>query len=128
VEEEDLYLLQQFGPNLDKEIGEQDIRDFLIAELLKIRMKEGGSGELKLNRAQREYSRRCTKKNIVLKARQMGITTYVAARFFLQTITRPGILAVQVAQSQETAESIFKIVRRVWENLPEGLRNGALIY
>jgi hypothetical protein len=128
VEEEDLYLLQQFGPNLDKEIGEQDIRDFLIAELLKIRMKEGGSGELKLNRAQREYSRRCTKKNIVLKARQMGITTYVAARFFLQTITRPGILAVQVAQSQETAESIFKIVRRFWENLPEGLRNGALIY
>jgi hypothetical protein len=126
--DEDLYLLKQFGPFLDRDLGEKDIRNFLIAELLKIRLKEGGSGELKLNRAQREYSRRCTKKNIVLKARQMGITTYVAARFFLQTITRPGMLAVQVAQSQETAESIFKIVRRFWENLPDGLRKGALTY
>ena len=45
----------------------------------------------------------------------------------MQTITRPGTLAVQVAHSLESAESIFDIVRRFWEKLPEGLRNGALV-
>jgi len=39
--------------------------------------------------------------NIVLKARQMGLTTWVAARFFLKTITRPGTLTLEVAHTQE---------------------------
>jgi hypothetical protein len=128
VEDEDLYLLRQFGPLLDQRVGEQSLRDLLIAELLKIRFKAGGIEYLRLNRAQLEYSRRCSKQNIVLKARQLGITTYVAARYFLQTITRPGTLTVQVAHSQESAEAIFNIVRRFWEKLPEGLRRGALIH
>ena len=126
--EDDLYLLQQFGPFLDQQMGEQSVRDWLITGLLKIRPKKGGIEVLcRLNRAQREYSQKCSKQNIVLKARQMGITTYVAARFFLQTITRPGTLTVQVAHSQESAEAIFNIVRRFWEKLPEGLRKGALV-
>ena len=126
--EGDLFLLQQFGPFLDQQVGEQTVRDLLIARLLKIRLKEGGTELLDLNRAQREYSQKCGKQNIVLKARQVGITTYIAARFFIQTITRPGTLAVQVAHSLESAEAIFGIVRRFWEKLPEGLRKGALIH
>ena len=51
----------------------------------------------------------------------MGITTYVAARFFIQTITQPGTVAVQVAHDQESAEEIFKIVHRFWENLPKAM-------
>jgi len=57
----------------------------------------------------------------------MGITTYIAARFFIQTITRPGTMTVQVAHDQESAEEIFKIVHRFWENLPQAMRRGALI-
>jgi hypothetical protein len=124
--EEDLYLLQQMGPFLDQPWGKQTVRDVMIEEMLRIRPKKGGIQKLRLNRAQREYSRNCGKQNIVLKARQVGITTYVAARFFVQTITRPGSLAVQVAHTQESAESIFNIVRRFWEKLPRGLRKGAL--
>jgi hypothetical protein len=123
---DDLYLLQQFGPFLEQQLGEQTVRDLLIAGLLKIRLKKGGTRLLQLNRAQREYARRCSKQNIVLKARQIGITTYVAARFFLQTITQPGTLTVQVAHSAESAESIFAIVQRFWENLPKELLKGAL--
>jgi hypothetical protein len=123
---DDLYLLQQFGPFLDEQIGEQTLRDFLVEGLLKIRRKELGSGLLRLNPAQREYSRKCSKQNIVLKARQLGITTYIAARFFIQTITRPGTLTVQVAHSLESAELIFSIVRRFWENLPNEVLTGAL--
>jgi hypothetical protein len=125
--ERDLYLLQQFGPFLDQKMGERTVRDHLITGLLKIRPKTGGSRWLKLNRAQQEYSRRCSKRNIVLKARQLGITTYVAARYFVQTITRPGTLTVQVAHSPESAEAIFNIVQRFWENLPKAMLKGALL-
>jgi hypothetical protein len=125
--EVDLYLLQQFGSFLDSRIGDETVRDHLITGLLKIRPKRGGSKWLRLNRAQLEYSRRCTRQNIILKARQVGITTYIAARFFLQTITRPGTLTVQVAHSQESAEAIFNIVQRFWENLPKAMQKGALV-
>jgi hypothetical protein len=122
----DLYLLQQLGAFLDHKMGEQSVRDLLIAKMLKIRPKRGGNQYLRLNRAQREYSQSCGRQNIVLKARQVGLTTYIAARFFLQTITRPGTLAVQVAHTPESAEAIFNIVRRFWEKLPDALRGGAL--
>jgi hypothetical protein len=125
--EVDLYLLQQFGPFLDQRIGEETVRDQLITRLLKIRPKTGGRRWLRLNRAQGEYSRRCSKQNIVLKARQVGITTYIAARYFVQTITRPGTLTVQVAHSPESAEAIFNIVQRFWENLPKATLKGALV-
>ena len=101
-------------------------RDFLIHHLLRIRTKERQLKPLTLNRAQAEYSRHCTKKNIILKARQLGITTYVASRFFIQTITQPGTVSLQVAHDQESAEDIFRIVHRFRENLPEALRQGAL--
>lgn len=124
----DLRLVEQFGESLDLRAKEETVRDLLIGGLLKIRVKKGGVRYLKLNRAQREYSRRCGKRNIVLKARQVGITTYIAARLFIQTITQPGTLTVQVAHSEESAQAIFNIVHRFWENLPNSrLRSGALI-
>jgi hypothetical protein len=103
------------------------MRDWLIANQVKIRDKDRNLVLLDVNRAQAEYAKRCTGRNIVLKARQMGITTYVAARFFVQTITRPGTLTVQVAHNQESAEEIFRIVHRFWENLPEAVRHGVLL-
>ena len=124
----DLQLVEQFGPFLDQRLGEETVRDLLIRGMLRIRPKKGALKYLKLNRAQQEYSQRCSKRNIVLKARQVGITTYIAARFFLQTITRPGTLTVQVAHSDESAQAIFDIVHRFWENLPnKRVRRGALV-
>ena len=124
----DLQLVEQFGPHLDQRIGELTVRDLLIQSLLKIRPKKGWERYLKLNRTQQEYSRQASKRNIVLKARQVGITTYLAARFFVQTITRPGTLSVQVAHSDESAQAIFNIVHRFWEKLPNRrVHNGALV-
>ena len=124
----DLQLVEQFGEFLDLKANDETVRDVLIRSLLKIRVKKGGVHYLKLNRAQREYSARCSRRNIVLKARQVGITTYIAARFFIQTITRPGTLTVQVAHSEESAQAIFRIVHRFWEQLPNSrVRRGALV-
>ena len=124
----DLLLLRQFGRVLDQRgKREEKVRDLLIESLLKVRSKGRVLVPLKLNRAQREYSAKCGKRNIVLKARQMGITTYVAARFFIQTITQPGTVTVQVAHDQDSAEEIFQIVHRFWEQLPKAMREGALM-
>src|SRR5882672_1667631 len=107
--------------------GGQEVtaRDWLIQRLLRIRTKSRKT-RFELNRSQLEYSQRCSKRNIVLKARQVGITTYIAARFFIQTITRRGTLSVQVAHDRESAEEIFRIVTRFWERLPLSMRKGAL--
>lgn len=102
-------------------------REYLMWALLRIRSKSGHLRQFQLNHAQRNLDRRCTKRNIVLKARQLGITTYVAARFFINCITQEGTLTVQVAHDQRSAEEIFRIVHRFLDNLPKGLRKGALV-
>ena len=130
---EELAFLRLIGTRLDVKpsLGSytlpDTLRDLLIASWLKVRSKTRGLVPLILNRAQREYSEHCSKRNIVLKARQLGMTTYVAARFFIQTILQPGTVSVQVAHDQESAEEIFKIVHRFWENLPEAMRRGAFL-
>ena len=93
---------------------------------LRVRDREGNEAPLRANVVQREFERRCGRQNIVLKARQMGMTTWVAGRFFLKTITAHGVLTVQVAHTREAAEGIFRVVQRFWECLPEELREGAL--
>ena len=99
---------------------------FLAETLLKVRTRAGAFAPLKPNRAQREFERRRGRANIVLKARQMGISTWVAGRFFLKTVTQPGTLSLQVAHTQEAAEEIFRVVRRFHNELPEALREGVL--
>jgi hypothetical protein len=134
-----LSLWEELGQDLDqklptrewthggkKTIVENPTRREVLMRQLRIRQKDRGLGPLVLNQAQAEYENRRTKNNIVLKARQLGITTYVAARFFLETTTKPGTLTVQVAHDQESAEEIFKIVHRFWANLPGELRRGRL--
>jgi len=125
----DLDLLVRLGTALDFRtcLADSTVGDLLIEGLLKVRSKTKGLVRLRPNRAQREFSQNCTKRNIVLKARQLGITTYIAARFLIHTITQPGTTAVQVAHSQESAEEIFKIVHRFWENLPKQMQQGALV-
>jgi hypothetical protein len=95
-------------------------------ELLQVRNRNGELLALKANPAQLAFEHGRGQRNIVLKARQMGITTWVAARFFLKTITGRGILTVQVAHTREAAEGIFRMVQRFWECLPEDLRKGPL--
>jgi hypothetical protein len=97
-----------------------------IGRLVKVRSRLGTVDSLKANRVQHEFELARGRHNIVLKARQMGVTTWVAARFFLKTITAKGVLTVQVAQTREAAEGIFRMVQRFWENLPDDLRQGPL--
>jgi hypothetical protein len=125
----DLEELLALGRLLDErpeQLGGETAGVFLAGALLKVRTRTGAFAPLQQNRAQREFERRRGRANIVLKARQMGISTWVAGRFFLKTVTQPGTLSVQVAHTQEAAEEIFRVVRRFHSELPEELREGVL--
>ena len=118
-----------FGRALDrcpKSLRGQRLGEALIEKLLLVRTRDGWTAPLVANAAQSAFERRRGRQNIVLKARQMGITTWTAARFFLRTITRPGTLTLQVAHTREAAEEIFRIVHRFVDWLPAELRAGPL--
>jgi len=121
--------LERFGGILDQHpvsLRGRTVMMELAEKLLQVRTREGRTAPLKANAAQMKFERRRGERNIVLKARQMGLTTWAAARFFLKTITRPGTLTLEVAHSQEAAEEIFRIVHRFVDCLPEKLREGPL--
>ena len=125
----DLERLLWLGERLDfrcDELGGESLSIGLARALLRVRNRDGEIVPLQANAAQRAYEDRRSRHNIVLKARQMGISTWIAGRFFLRTITQPGTLSVEVAHNLEAAEQIFRIVHRFYELLPEGLRRGVL--
>jgi len=124
-----LQELLDFGKHFDEPSdgpGDEKISAWLARDLLKIRNRGGLISALKANPVQAQFERERGAQNIVVKARQMGLTTWVAGRFFLKTITARGVLTVQVAHTREAAHGIFRMVQRFWECLPEDLRKGAL--
>lgn len=98
----------------------------LAGDLLRIRNRSGEHVALVPNRVQLAFEAGRGQRNIVLKARQMGISTWVSGRLFLKTITKQGTLTVQVAHTQEAAEALFRMVHRFVEQLPKELRKGVL--
>jgi hypothetical protein len=115
---EDLLLL---GRELDTPVNSsgEALIHYLAHSALRIRGRDGSSVPLIANRVQREFEKRRGQSNIVLKARQLGISTWIAARFFLKTALIPGTLTVQVAHTQQAAESLFQMVHRFYRQLPE---------
>jgi hypothetical protein len=129
LEELDAEELERFGRILDQRpvsLRGQTVGMVLAEQLLLVRTREGWTSPLKANAAQRAFERRRGERNIVLKARQLGLTIWAAARLFLKTITQPGTLTLEVAHTQEAAEEIFRIVHRFLDWLPEELREGPL--
>ena len=121
--------LLDFGREFDQlrdGAGDETTGVWLAGDLLRIRNRNGCESELIPNRVQTQFELERKRQNIIVKARQMGITTWVAGRFFLKTITARGVLTVQVAQTRDAAESIFRMVKRFWECLPEDMRKGPL--
>jgi len=120
--------LLQLGRMLrsDKTHTQLPARSYYAEKILRVRDRSGRLVPLKANPVQRRFEALRGRRNIVLKARQMGITTWMAGQFFLETITQRGVLSVQVAHTREAAESIFSVVERMWANLPWDMRDGPL--
>lgn len=104
-----------YAAMLDRPAGMASLSQTFLA----IRSRSGTSVPLLANRAQWQFEMQRGRENIVLKARQMGLSTWIAARFFLKTLLVPGTMTLMVAHTQESAEALFGVVQRMWENLPD---------
>ena len=97
------------------------------ARYFTITTKNQGVAPLVLNRAQRylhehlEAQRAQTGKvrAIILKGRQQGCSTYVAARFYWQATTRDGLRVFILTHSQDATRNIFGMVEQLHEGMPD---------
>jgi hypothetical protein len=118
-----------------REAGDRLVRlntdlEYFAAELLKIRPKAGALVPFLFNPAQRELHRIIEEQKaktgrvrvIVLKARQMGISTYVAARYYKATTSNPGLRTAIIAHEKPASKNLFNLVKRFHDHMPEDLR------
>ena len=58
----------------------------------------------------------------ILKARQLGSSTYIAARFFWEALFNPNTRVAVIAHSDIGVKNIFNIYQRFYNNLPKWLQ------
>lgn len=97
---------------------------------LKIRTKDAKVQSLKFNSEQRllnamlkdQFARTGRVRAIVLKARQIGMSTYTSARFFRKMHLFPNQQAVVIADQLDRAETLFGMYDRYANMLPQEIR------
>lgn len=108
---------------IDKLRGDLDLYGRTV---LKIRDKEAALKPLRFNDAQRLVHARISHQRattgrvraVILKARQEGVSTYTAARFFRGMHLWQGRKAMVIADSLERAGVLFDIYQRYLQNVP----------
>lgn len=99
-------------------------------DCLKILTKEGKLVPFQMNRAQlhihemleEQRARLGLVRALILKGRQMGISTYVGARFFRQTLLWPGQQAAVIAHIMKSTQNLAAMVMRFYRYLPPHLQ------
>lgn len=90
---------------------------------LHIKAKDGKIVPFNLNRAQL-YAHECLEKQkketgkvraIIVKGRQQGMSTYIGARYFHKTVTRPGTLTFIFAHDSFGSTSLFNMVKTYYD-------------
>ena len=98
-------------------------RTWRLNNLYHIRPKEGTSLiPFRLNWAQKEIYGNIWSRMIVLKARQLGVTTFFSVLFLDDCLFNPNREAGIIADTRENAEEIFRTkVKDVWDNVAKDI-------
>ena len=105
--------------------------EYFAETALKLRPKAGPLEPFKFNAAQKklhgllEEQKRKTGRIrcIVLKARrQLGVSTYTAARLYHRTIHNPGLRTIIIAHDRAASRNLYAIVKRFHDHMPEELK------
>ena len=100
--------------------------EIYAGDALVIRPKAGGDRLLRFNEVQRVLDVELDNmhnevgwvRGLVLKARQVGISTYCAARLYHRVTRRPGTRAKMMAHRDDATSNLFGMVRRFADNDP----------
>ena len=79
--------------------------------------KNGSSVKFSLNWAQQKLNDSTWYLNIILKARQLGISTYICLLFLDKCLFNSNVTTGIIAHTREDAEHIFKRIQYAYENL-----------
>lgn len=123
------------GLSVEAQLVKRLREDFLVyaPHCLKILDKSGNRLPLVLNKAQlyihalieQQLERTGKVRVLILKGRQQGASTYIAARFYWKTSMHAGRRAFIVAHEQKATDNLFSMVKRYHEHNPVPPRTGA---
>ena len=89
----------------------------LIESLLQIASKEGEDVEFKLNPAQYRLDMELTGRDLVPKARQEGVSSYVLARFLIACLMYRNTRAVVISHDRESTQRLLTRVQYYIEHI-----------
>lgn len=97
---------------------------YFCEKYLKIITKNSKLVSLKPNKAQLKFLEAAEQNPwiYVLKARQLGLTTIIAAKLFHKTLFTPNHKTAVIAHTRDAAASIFEIYKQYYSSLPQFLR------
>lgn len=103
---------------------------YYASECLLIKSKVGKMVPFRFNRAQLylhgriEDQRRRTGRVriIIVKGRQQGCSTYVAARYFHKAVWNPNLSVYILSHEKKSTDNLFAMVKRFREKLPEPMQ------
>ena len=93
-----------------------------LENLYWIEDKNGRIVKFKLNETQHELFRNLHPRNIILKARQLGMSTFIAMLFLDQCLFNKNMKSAIVADKLENAKNIFAKIDFAWQKFPDPLK------
>lgn len=92
-----------------------------LSNLYKIKSKKGEIVDLIPNQAQSMYLALRRKKNIILKARQLGFSTLCLIDLLDKTLFRANTTSVILAHKKDVVQKLFKIIKFAYDNYPRDI-------
>ena len=108
----------------DFQIAEQRLSDryWRLNNLYYIQNKKGGKGLFRFNWAQEQLYKDMWYLNCVLKARQLGVSTFITLLFLDVALFNSNVSCGIVADNEENAKYIFRKIKFAYDCLPNELK------
>jgi len=97
-------------------------KDWRLNHLYKIVDKSGKTVNFQMNNVQAELHKNAHTRNIILKARQQGLTTYECIDGLDDALFHRNFTMVIIAHEKEAVKKIFKKIKFAWDEFPKELK------
>lgn len=93
-----------------------------IQNFLKITDKNGKVVPFKLNPMQKEFIKNLDSYNIILKARQGGMSVAICGLAIYYAVTQPNSTCMMLSHNDESTRAIFNKLKNIYNSLPDVIR------
>lgn len=93
-----------------------------MANFMKIADKTGKVVPFKLNPMQKDFINNMDTYNIILKARQGGMSVAIAGLSIYYAITEPNTSCLMLSHTEESTRAIFNKLKALYNSIPNGLK------